>query len=59
MAVTRRGVHRTRWLRLQVFRYVVLFLAAVFFLVPLLSMLDFSTRTYSQPWCGSGSSCRV
>lgn len=47
MAVTRRGVHRARWLKLQAFRYVVLVLAAIFFIVPLLSMVDFSTRTYS------------
>jgi len=40
----RRGVHRTRWLKLQVFRYVVFALAAIFFLVPLGAMFEFSTR---------------
>ncbi|HKW58549.1 MAG TPA: ABC transporter permease subunit [Candidatus Dormibacteraeota bacterium] len=44
MAVARRGVHRTRWLKLQTFRYVVFALAAVYFLVPLGAMLEFSTR---------------
>jgi len=47
VAVARRGVHRTRWLRLQVFRYVVLGLAALFFLVPIYAMLEFSTRSNS------------
>lgn len=44
MAVARRGVQRTRWLKLQVFRYVIFALAAVFFLVPLGAMVEFSTR---------------
>ncbi len=44
MAVARRGVHRSRWIKLQIFRYVVLALAAVFFLVPLIAMFEFSTR---------------
>lgn len=44
MALARRGVHHTRWLRLQVFRYVVFALAAVYFLVPLSAMFEFSTR---------------
>jgi putative spermidine/putrescine transport system permease protein len=44
VAVTRRGVHRTRWIRLQAFRYVVFAVAAVYFLVPLGAMLEFSTR---------------
>src|SRR5690348_5492048 len=44
MAVARRGVHRTRWMRLQAFRYVVFLFAAIFFLVPIGSMLEFSTR---------------
>jgi putative spermidine/putrescine transport system permease protein len=35
--------------RLQVFRVVVLVLCGAFFLVPLLAMLDFSTRIYSGP----------
>ncbi len=48
MAVARRGVHRTRWLKLQVFRYVVLVLAALFFLVPIYAMLEFSTRSNSN-----------
>jgi len=42
--LARRGVHRTRWLRLQVFRYVVFALAAIYFLVPLGAMFEFSTR---------------
>jgi putative spermidine/putrescine transport system permease protein len=44
MAVMRRGVHRTRWLKLQAFRVVIFALAAVFFLIPLSAMLEFSTR---------------
>lgn len=44
MAVARRGVHRSRWLRLQVFRYVVFALAAIYFLIPLIAMFEFSTR---------------
>lgn len=44
MAVARRGVHRTRWIRLQVFRYATFAIAAVFFLVPLYAMVEFSTR---------------
>lgn len=35
--------------RLQVFRVVVLVVCGAFFLVPLLAMLDFSTRIYSGP----------
>ncbi len=44
MAVARRGVHRARWLKLQGFRYVVFALAAIYFLVPLGAMVEFSTR---------------
>ncbi len=44
MALARRGVHRRRWLRLQLFRYVVFAVAAVYFLVPLGAMVEFSTR---------------
>src|SRR5689334_15376563 len=45
MAVAARGgVRRTKRLKLQVFRFVVFVLAAVFFLVPILAMLEFSTR---------------
>src|SRR5262249_9731632 len=44
VALVRRGVHRRRWLRLQVFRYVVFVLAATYFLVPLIAMFEFSTR---------------
>lgn len=44
MAVARRGVHRKRWLRLQIFRYTVFALAAIYFLVPLGAMFEFSTR---------------
>jgi len=43
MAVSR-GVYRSRRIKLQAFRSIVLLLAGVFFLVPLLSMLEFSTR---------------
>jgi putative spermidine/putrescine transport system permease protein len=35
--------------RLQVFRVVVLVLTGAFFVIPLLSMLDFSTRIYAGP----------
>lgn len=44
MAVARKGIHRNRWLKLQAFRYIVLGLAAVYFLVPLGAMVEFSTR---------------
>ena len=44
MAVARRGVHRNRWLKLQVFRYTMFAFAAVFFLIPLIAMVEFSTR---------------
>ncbi len=44
MAVARRGIHRSRWIKLQVFRGTVFALAAVFFLVPLFAMFEFSTR---------------
>jgi putative spermidine/putrescine transport system permease protein len=44
MAVGARSIHRTRWLKLQVFRYTVFLLAAVFFLIPLFAMFEFSTR---------------
>ena len=44
MAVARRGVHRARWLKLQLFRWIVFACAAVFFLVPLAAMVEFSTR---------------
>jgi putative spermidine/putrescine transport system permease protein len=45
MAVARRrGVHRTRWLRLQAFRYIVYGVAAIYFLIPLAAMVEFSTR---------------
>lgn len=40
----RRGVHRTRWLRLQTFRYAVFALATIYFVVPLAAMFEFSTR---------------
>ena len=40
----RRGVHRTRWLKLQAFRYVVFALAGIYFLIPLAAMFEFSTR---------------
>src|SRR5215472_3579883 len=38
------SVHRSRRLKLQAFRTVVFLLAAVFFLVPLIAMFEFSTR---------------
>lgn len=44
MAVATRSIQRTRWLTLQIFRYLVLAAAAVFFLVPIAAMLEFSTR---------------
>ena len=44
MAVATRSIQRTRRLKLQVFRYVVFAAAAVFFLVPLYAMFEFSTR---------------
>jgi putative spermidine/putrescine transport system permease protein len=44
MAVAARSIHRTRRLKLQLFRYVVFAIAAVFFLVPLSAMFEFSTR---------------
>ena len=44
MAVAARSVHRTRRIRLQVFRYTVFAAAAVFFLVPIGAMFEFSTR---------------
>lgn len=47
MAVARRGIQRTRWVKLQVFRYITFALAGVFFLVPLYAMVEFSTRTNS------------
>ena len=40
----RRSIHRTRWLKLQAFRYTVFFCAAIFFLIPLFAMFEFSTR---------------
>lgn len=40
---------RAGHVRLQVFRVVVLVVCGAFFLVPLLAMLDFSTRIYSGP----------
>ena len=44
MAVGARSIQRTKWLRLQVFRYVIFALAGIFFLVPLGAMFEFSTR---------------
>src|SRR5207244_715681 len=41
MAVAARSIQRTRWIKLQVFRYVVFLLAAIFFLVPLGAMVEF------------------
>lgn len=44
MAVATRSIQRTRRLKLQAFRYVVFAAAAIFFLVPLYAMFEFSTR---------------
>ena len=44
MAVAARSIQRTRRIKLQAFRYVVFALAAIFFLVPLGAMVEFSTR---------------
>jgi len=44
MAVAARSTQRTRWIRLQVFRYVTFAAAAVFFLIPIGAMVEFSTR---------------
>src|SRR3989440_8926318 len=44
MAVAVRSLHRTRRLKLQAFRTVVFVAAAVFFLVPIGAMVEFSTR---------------
>ncbi len=44
MAVAALSTQRTRWIRLQVFRYVTFAAAAVFFLVPIGAMVEFSTR---------------
>jgi putative spermidine/putrescine transport system permease protein len=39
-----RSIQRTRRMRLQLFRYVVFAVSAIFFLVPLGAMFEFSTR---------------
>ena len=44
MALATRSVQRTRRLKLQVFRVVIFAAAAIFFLVPIAAMLEFSTR---------------
>lgn len=44
MAVAARSVQRTRWIKLQVFRYIIFASAAVFFMVPIGAMVEFSTR---------------
>jgi putative spermidine/putrescine transport system permease protein len=44
VAVARRGYQRNRWLKLQAFRYIVFAVAALYFLVPLIAMFEFSTR---------------
>jgi len=43
-ARTGRSIQRTKRMRLQLFRYIVFVVAAVFFLVPLGAMFEFSTR---------------
>ena len=42
-----RSPRRSARTRLQVFRVVVLVLTGAFFVIPLLSMLDFSTRVFN------------
>lgn len=44
MAAVTASFQRSRRIKLQVFRYTVLLAAAIFFLVPILAMLEFSTR---------------
>jgi len=44
VAVARQSLLRSRRIKLQVFRGVTFLLAAVFFLVPIIAMLEFSTR---------------
>ena len=44
MAVAARSIQRTRWIKLQVFRYVVFALAVIFFLVPLGAMVELALR---------------
>ena len=44
MAVARQSLYRSRRAKLQVFRGVTFLLAAVFFLVPIIAMVEFSTR---------------
>jgi putative spermidine/putrescine transport system permease protein len=44
-----RSPRRAARARLQVFRVVVLVLTGAFFLIPLLAMLDFSTRVFGGP----------
>lgn len=44
MAAVTASFQRSRRIKLRVFRYVVLLAAAIFFLVPILAMLEFSTR---------------
>jgi len=45
MAAVTASFQRSRRAKLQAFRYVVLIAAAIFFLVPLLAMFEFSTRS--------------
>jgi putative spermidine/putrescine transport system permease protein len=44
VAVARQSLYRSRRVKLQVFRGVTFLLAAVFFLVPIIAMVEFSTR---------------
>jgi putative spermidine/putrescine transport system permease protein len=44
VAVARQSLLRSRRIKLQVFRGVTFLLAAVFFLVPIIAMIEFSTR---------------
>ena len=44
MALARKTLLRSRRLKLRLFRIVVFLLAAIFFIVPIYAMLEFSTR---------------
>jgi putative spermidine/putrescine transport system permease protein len=48
MAAVRRSAHATRRRNLQIFRFAVLIAAAVFFIVPLAAMFEFSTRSGTE-----------
>lgn len=48
MAAVTASFQRSRRAKLQIFRYTVLVAAAIFFLVPILAMFEFSTRSGSD-----------